>query len=87
MYVMHTHGPFTPVAMVTQIFNEINSRKVHDEVNVFKGLMNNKLFIAIIVGTIAVQVVIIEVTGQAFKVTSLDWDQWIACVVRGARAC
>lgn len=42
--------------VMMQIFNEINARKVHGERNVFSGIFTNKLFLAIAVGTLLVQV-------------------------------
>lgn len=39
-----------------QIFNEFNSRKIHDEINVFSGVQKNSLFLVIIVGTLVGQV-------------------------------
>ena len=60
----------------------MNSRKVHDEPNPFKGLMNNKLFIYIMFFTIGVQALIVEVGSKAFKVVGLSWDQWLICLVR-----
>ena len=42
--------------VMMQIFNEINARKVHGERNVFKGIMNNRFFVVIIMGTMALQV-------------------------------
>ena len=43
--------------VMMQIFNEINSRKVHGERNVFSGILRNHLFLAILFGTVAVQVI------------------------------
>ena len=45
------------------------------------GFFNNTLFVAIIVATIAVQALIVEFGGQAFKVSGLTWDQWLICIV------
>jgi hypothetical protein len=70
------------VHVCVQLFNEINCRKVHDEVNVFKGLTDNVLFIVIVIGTGVGQAVIIEFGSTAFKVSPLTWDQWLICVVR-----
>ncbi len=42
--------------VMMQIFNEINSRKVHGERNVFDGIHKNQLFLGILIGTIIVQV-------------------------------
>ena len=39
-----------------QIFNEINSRKVHGQRNVFAGIFDNWIFVSIWIGTVAVQV-------------------------------
>ena len=72
------------VLTVWQIFNEINARKVHDEINSFTGFFSNPLFVGIIVGTIAVQALIVEFGGQAFKVSGLTWDQWLICIVGSA---
>ena len=42
--------------VLLQVFNEINSRKVHGERNVFSGIFSNRLFLAILIGTVVVQV-------------------------------
>lgn len=39
-----------------QIFNEINSRKINNERNVFDRIHTNKIFIGVIIITIVVQV-------------------------------
>ena len=44
------------VFVLMQLFNEINSRKIHDETNVFEGVFSNPLFLVIIVGTAVGQV-------------------------------
>ena len=63
------------------MFNEINARKVHDELNCFTGFFRNWLFVAILVVTIVVQALIVEFGGQAFKVTGLSWKHWLICMV------
>jgi Ca2+ transporting ATPase len=40
------------VFVLMQCFNEINSRKIHDEINVFEGISKNFLFIGIVAGTL-----------------------------------
>ena len=42
--------------VMMQVFNEINSRKVHGERNVFSGIFRNQLFLGILIGTVVVQV-------------------------------
>ena len=44
------------IFVMMQIFNEINSRKVHGERQVFSGIFTNPIFVAVIVGTFVVQV-------------------------------
>merc|ERR1711871_992486 len=46
--------------VMMQCFNEINSRKVHNEVNVFQGIFRTALFSVIVVGTIIVQFLLVE---------------------------
>eukprot|EP00054_Salpingoeca_dolichothecata_P015910 m.92418 g.92418 ORF g.92418 m.92418 type:complete len:1299 (-) comp21718_c0_seq1:367-4263(-) len=66
-----------------QIFNEINARKIHDELNVFHNFFNNPIFTVILIGTMVVQALITEYGGRAFKVTGLDWEHWLVCIAFG----
>ncbi|KAL6072761.1 plasma membrane calcium, variant 2 [Balamuthia mandrillaris] len=67
-----------------QIFNEINCRKVNNELNVFKGLLTNYLFIGVIVVTIIGQILMVEVGGKALKTTGITFGQWMLCIGFGA---
>lgn len=67
-----------------QIFNEINSRKCHGELNVFEGIQNNSIFNIIFIGTCIVQAILIEFGGEAFHVKPLPWNMWIASILIGA---
>merc|ERR1719198_856338 len=69
--------------VLMQVFNEINARMVHGERNVFAGIFTNKLFIIIAVGTILVQIMLVELTGRAFMVKSLSIEQWMWCFFFG----
>jgi len=66
-----------------QIFNEFNSRKLYGEWNVFDGLSRNVIFIAIIVGTVIAQFIIVQYGGSAFTVTDLTAEQWGWCILFG----
>ena len=52
---VHSAVVFNTFVML-QLFNEINSRKVHGERNVFEGIFRNPVFIVIMGGTFIVQV-------------------------------
>ncbi|KAJ7391328.1 ATPase, Ca transporting, plasma membrane [Desmophyllum pertusum] len=79
---IHSSIVFNTFVML-QLFNEINSRKVHGERNVFSGIFRNPVFVIIMVGTFVVQILIIELTGKAFHVTGLGWEEWLWCVFLG----
>jgi len=70
--------------VMMQCFNEINSRKVHNEMNVFEGIFRTSLFTVIVVGTILVQFVLCEYGGIAFRTKGLPWDMHIYAVLIGA---
>lgn len=46
--------------VLMQLFNEINSRMVHGERNVFKGIFRNPIFVGIFIGTVFVQVNVLQ---------------------------
>jgi len=63
-----------------QVFNEINSRKVNDEFNIFEHLFTNWVFGGVVLFTIVFQCLFVEFGGSFTKTTHLSWDQWLACV-------
>jgi Ca2+ transporting ATPase len=71
--------------VMMQVFNEINSRKIGEfEYNVFEGFFNNTLFIFIEVLTIVVQIVLVEIGGEAVKTSHLTYQQHGICIGIGA---
>jgi magnesium-transporting ATPase (P-type) len=62
-----------------QIFNEINSRKVGDEIGVFDHFFDNNIFIYILLITVVLQVIIVELGGgftscaSIFNENAIDW--------------
>ncbi len=66
-----------------QLFNEINARHIHGELNVFKGFFINKLFVAIWVGTMGMQAILVEFGGAAFSTAPLKWNRWLGCIAAG----
>jgi P-type Ca2+ transporter type 2B len=69
-----------------QLFNEINARKIKDEVWVFEGLGRAPLFIGVWLVTAGLQVLIIQVGSWAFYVNKhgLTVEQWFTCIAWGA---
>ncbi|EQC30589.1 hypothetical protein SDRG_11645 [Saprolegnia diclina VS20] len=67
-----------------QLFNEVNARRIHDELNVFEGFFSNKLYIGISVLQAALQVVIVQFGGLPFKCKPLSSTQWLICLGIGA---
>lgn len=58
-----------------QIFNQINSRKLTNQINVFEGFFNNSLFIGIMIFTFVIQMVLVEFGGIAVRCAPLNWEQ------------
>ncbi|XP_062203119.1 probable calcium-transporting ATPase 8, plasma membrane-type [Phragmites australis] len=66
-----------------QVFNEINSREMQ-KINVFRGIISNWIFLAIIAVTVAFQVVIIEFLGTFASTVPLNWHLWLVSVGLGS---
>ncbi|XP_057217603.1 plasma membrane calcium-transporting ATPase 2 isoform X1 [Triplophysa rosa] len=69
--------------VMMQLFNEINARKIHGERNVFDGIFRNPIFCSIVLGTFAVQIVIVQFGGKPFSCSPLDLEKWMWCVFLG----
>lgn len=62
-----------------QVFNEFNARKP-DEMNVFKGITKNHLFVGIIGATVLLQMLIIEFLGKFTSTVRLNWKLWLVSI-------
>ncbi|KAM3726764.1 Plasma membrane calcium-transporting ATPase [Dirofilaria immitis] len=62
------------------LMNEINSRKVHGERNVFKGLFTNPLFCIIWILTLISQVLIVQFGGAWVSTAPLNEFHWAVCI-------
>ncbi|KAI4823302.1 hypothetical protein KUCAC02_011895, partial [Chaenocephalus aceratus] len=69
--------------VLMQLFNEINARKIHGERNVFDGIFANPIFCTIVLGTFAVQIVIVQWGGKPFSCAPLNVEQWLWCLFVG----
>ncbi|KAG2692382.1 hypothetical protein I3843_08G050700 [Carya illinoinensis] len=84
-------GPYSDLVLNTiifnsfvfcQVFNEISSREM-EKVNVFKGIMENYVFVAVLTCTVFFQIIIIEFLGAFANTTPLSLWQWFISVFLG----
>lgn len=66
-----------------QIFNQYNSRRLDNKLNIFEGILHNRFFIAIQLVIAAGQIIIVELGGKAFSTQRLDGKQWAYSLVLG----
>eukprot|EP00727_Mastigamoeba_balamuthi_P013062 m51a1_g8379 putative calcium-translocating p-type pmca-type (1103) ;mRNA; r:170020-174803 len=67
-----------------QVFNEINSRKVNNEWNVWEGIYTNYMFVGIVAFIAVVQAALVIFTGQFMEVVpfpGINWAQWLTCII------
>eukprot|EP00283_Hemiselmis_rufescens_P003929 CAMPEP_0173418082 /NCGR_PEP_ID=MMETSP1357-20121228/310_1 /TAXON_ID=77926 /ORGANISM="Hemiselmis rufescens, Strain PCC563" /LENGTH=1081 /DNA_ID=CAMNT_0014380511 /DNA_START=137 /DNA_END=3382 /DNA_ORIENTATION=- len=95
-YCVTEHGGHTPpsrhftilftVFVMMQLFNQINSRKLHGEPNVFVGILDNKFFVAIMAMEFFMQLVMVELPGVnlAMGCKGLNMNDWLLCLFIGA---
>jgi len=68
-----------------QLFNEVSSRKVRGEINVFAGLLGNIIFFMVVTVTLAMQIVIMQTPlAVVFKVLPQSWQEWVFAICVGA---
>jgi len=67
-----------------QLFNEVNARKLGNELNAFKGLSKNYMFVGVFIATVVVQIIFVQAGGRFTSTSPLTAVQWLACVVIGA---
>lgn len=75
---------FFNIFVMMQLFNQINCRKIRkDDLNVFEGIWNNKLFVLIIVIEFVFQILFIELGGDFMDTKSLTFLEFLFCVAVG----
>ncbi|XP_043725076.1 calcium-transporting ATPase 4, plasma membrane-type-like [Telopea speciosissima] len=65
-----------------QVFNEINSRDM-ERINVFRGMFNSWVFVAVMVATVAFQIIIVEFLGTFASTVPLSWQLWLLSILIG----
>ncbi|KAG6523330.1 calcium-transporting ATPase 10, plasma membrane-type-like [Zingiber officinale] len=66
-----------------QVFNEISSREM-EKINVFKGILQNYVFLCVLMSTIIFQFVIVQFLGDFANTTPLTAAQWLVTVFIGS---
>jgi Ca2+ transporting ATPase len=68
-----------------QVFNQINAKKIElGELNIFKGIFNNMLFVWITILTFIIQMAMVQYGGHFVKAYPLNTNQNMVCLVVGA---
>ncbi|KAJ8769334.1 hypothetical protein K2173_002538 [Erythroxylum novogranatense] len=89
--IFNLHGPESDLVLNTlifnsfvfcQVFNEISSREM-EQINVFKGILDNNVFIAVLSCTVAFQIIIVEFLGTFANTTPLSMWQWYVSIFIG----
>ena len=63
-----------------QVFNEINSRKILDEYNVFAGIQRSPIFLGVLIITVVLQIIIVQTpVSYIFHVQKLNGAHFAAC--------
>eukprot|EP01099_Mayorella_cantabrigiensis_P000157 TRINITY_DN1069_c0_g1_i5.p1 TRINITY_DN1069_c0_g1~~TRINITY_DN1069_c0_g1_i5.p1 ORF type:complete len:999 (-),score=293.26 TRINITY_DN1069_c0_g1_i5:231-3176(-) len=70
--------------VMCQLFNEINSRKLNNELNVFSGLFDNAIFLGILGFTLVVQWIFVEFGGDFTSTRPLTSSDWFTTFLLGA---
>jgi len=68
-----------------QVFNEINARSITPLRSAFQGILQNRVFIAIIILIAVIQVIITQMGGtvgaQVFRTTPLSLETWVLIIL------
>jgi Ca2+-transporting ATPase len=64
------------------VFNEVSSREM-ERVNVFKGILDNNVFVAVLGSTVIFQIIIVQFLGDFANTIPLSFKQWFSCIVIG----
>eukprot|EP01041_Mallomonas_annulata_P004761 gene4761-9467_t len=63
-----------------QIFNEVSSRELFDKKNFLKGILNNPIFIGVLLVSIGCQIFLIEVAGSFINTSPMPPLLWLQTV-------
>jgi P-type Ca2+ transporter type 2C len=64
-----------------QVFNQILTRQLHHEANIFKNFFRNRLFLFIMVAIIGIQVLAVTVGSSFVQTVQLTGIEWGLCII------
>jgi magnesium-transporting ATPase (P-type) len=67
-----------------QLFNQINARKIYNELNPFEGILSNPMFISVVLSSAVLQFISVQFIPVGFRTVPLDGDEWALCLILGA---
>lgn len=67
-----------------QVFNEVNCRRIHDEVNVLQNIVYNPVFVVVQLAVVLGQVLLVLFGGAAFSTVPLTPYQWFVSILIGS---
>lgn len=67
-----------------QLFNLLCARRIHDQLDMFRGLLAAKPLLGIVAAICVVQAVLVQFGGDAFQTAPLLWRQWLGSVAVGS---
>jgi len=67
------------VFVLCQLFNELNARRIYDELNIFEGFFTNTIFIGVLAFTVLMQIFLVQYGGEWTSTHPLSSRQWLAC--------
>ena len=71
------------IFVLMQVSNEIGSRAVNNELNIFKGISKSYIFMAVIAVTLILQFLIVTFGGRITHTTELSVVEWLVCIAIG----
>jgi len=69
--------------VLCQVWNELNARRLENELNVLSNITTNYIFLGVILLTLIVQAAIVQFGGIATQTSALTLKQWGFCVAVG----
>ena len=79
--------PLRAPTLPGQVFNEVNARRINDELLTFEGIHRSPIFLAVVAVTAGLQAIIMQTPlGMFFKVGPLTAAEWGVSVAIGATA-